>query len=151
MRTPEYNYRQVLESVFDKIKNCLRVCVVNTALDPIPVTITSGVAGAPFYSDFDGIPSGVGPHDLVSFTVGAGKTRLLSRLHISCRIESKAVVTQNGTVIANLRTGAARPSDSFEWNPQKPCVAGDIIKVTLTKRAGSSDNDIGVHLMGTEV
>ena len=42
MTTPPYNADQVLLRVYDAIKNCLRVCVTNTAADPVPVTVVSG-------------------------------------------------------------------------------------------------------------
>jgi hypothetical protein len=41
MATPEYNHRQVLQRVYDKIKNALRVLVVNDLGSPIPVILTT--------------------------------------------------------------------------------------------------------------
>jgi len=41
MTTPDWNFKQVILRVFDDLKNALRVFVVNTATDPIPVTVVS--------------------------------------------------------------------------------------------------------------
>lgn len=41
MATPEYNYRQVLQRVYDKVKNALRVLVINDLSTPIPVVLTT--------------------------------------------------------------------------------------------------------------
>lgn len=128
----------------------LHVKVNNKDSEPIPVTITDSEPGEPFYEDFSGVPSGVGPHDLIDFTVAASTKRFLAHLEVSCRIESVVQVTKNGTVIGTSRTGAAVPTAKFDWNPRRECVAGDNIKVTLTKRAGGPDNNVAAHLMGLE-
>jgi len=151
MATPEYTHRQVLQRAFDAIRNALRVFVINDAGSPIPVVVTTGSAGVPWFEDFEGAhPAGVGPHTILSMTVPVSKTRSLTRLQVSCRQESVWTVTQNGTVVGTLRTGAAQPSDSFEWNPVRAAAAGDIIDVVLTKRSGTADTDVAAHLMGVE-
>ena len=40
--TPPYNFKQVLERAFKPLVNALRVCVVNTVAEPVPVTLVVG-------------------------------------------------------------------------------------------------------------
>jgi hypothetical protein len=103
----------------------------------------------PFFFDFSDVITGDDPQTLLTYTVPDGQSLSLSRLEISCRIESFIQVFKNGEAIGDSRTGAAKPSASFTWYPNRGCLAGDIIEVVLTKRIGTSDVSVGAHLMGT--
>lgn len=100
-----------------------------------------------FFFDYSDVPVGVGPHTLFSYTVDSFETLFLTRLDVTCRMESMVQVLKNGVVIADLQTGAARPSANFTWYRSREAVAGDLIEVVLTKRAGSPDVSVGAHLM----
>lgn len=43
MATPDWNARQAVMRAFDAIKNAFRVLVINTAAEPIPVTLVTGL------------------------------------------------------------------------------------------------------------
>jgi len=104
-------------------------------------------AEEPFFFDYSGEIIGASPFTLISHLVTTA-TLSLSRLEISCRTESAIQVLLNGVPIADLRTGAAKPSTSFNWFPKRECILGDIIDVVLNKRVSSPDIDVGAHLMG---
>jgi hypothetical protein len=106
---------------------------------------------APFFFDYADIPVGAGPHVLMSDVVQAGTILELTRLYVSCRMESMLQLFHNGLVIATLRTGAAYPTASFDWRPNNACAEGDSIEIVLTKRSGAPDTDVGVHLMGISI
>jgi len=101
----------------------------------------------PFFFDYTFTISDDLPNT-VFFYVVADQNLYLSRLNISCRIESFIEVKKNGEVIASLRTGAANPSASFHWSPNRKCLVGDNIEITLQKRINSPDVEVGAHLMG---
>lgn len=98
-----------------------------------------------FFFDYDNLASGDLPITLISTT---GQAMKLSHLEVSCRIEATFQVYLNGDVIAILKTGAGKPSSSFTWFPQRPCLDSDLVEVTLTKRSGTPDVSAGAHLMG---
>lgn len=102
----------------------------------------------PFFFDYADIPIGDGPHTLFSQVIAIGETLDLTRASVSCRMESITQIFKNGLVVGELRTGAALPMANFDWRPNNVCVEGDTIEVVFTKRAGSPDVDVGIHLMG---
>lgn len=108
------------------------------------------IGTASFY-DFADVIAGAGPHTLIDTTVANNTYLSISRLAISCRIESIIEVYKNDNVIASLRTGAAQPSDSFDWFPARKLQSGDNLKIKLMKRTGSPDVDVSAHLMGTTI
>ena len=114
---------------------------------PIQVSETED---EPFFFDFADVLSGPGPHSLFSQTMDPGITLDLSQLIVACRVESLVEIYLNGLVVGSLRTGAALPTNSFNWRPNRKCVEGDSIEVVLTKRAGPPDITVGVHLMGVQ-
>lgn len=101
-----------------------------------------------FFFDYADTPVGSGPFTLLSQTVDPGTTLDLTRLSVSCRIESMLQVLKNGLVVADLRTGAALPTANFDWRPNLNCVSADTIEIVLEKRSGAPDTVVGVHLMG---
>jgi len=125
------------------------VLVVSTAVDIIkgwPVQAPATMS-EPFFFDYTFTISDDLPNTIF-FSVVADQNLYLSRLNISCRIESFIEVKKNGEVIASLRTGAANPSASFHWSPNRKCLVGDSIEITLQKRINSPDVEVGAHLMG---
>jgi hypothetical protein len=110
---------------------------------PSPATLTN-----PFFFDFSDIITGDLPIPLIAYTVTPGQLLNLTNLKIACRIEAFIQVTKNVEIIADLRTGAGSPESSFTWYPNRPCIEGDVITVTLTKRPGTVDISVGAHLMG---
>jgi len=105
-------------------------------------------SGTPYFADYSGVINVNTVVSLINITVASGTTLKLSHLEISCRFESFIEVLKNGQVIADLRTGAANPSASFNWIPSRKLISGDIIQVNLQKRSGSPDVEVGAHLMG---
>jgi len=110
--------------------------------------VQAGAASTPFFFDYGGLITGDLPVSIIFYTVPVGSTLNITNLSISCRIESISKVFKNGEVIADLRTGAARPDASFYWNPNRELISGDTLEVVLTKRSGTTDVEIGAHLMG---
>lgn len=104
--------------------------------------------GEPFFFDFSEEISGSSPFTVISYVVPALQELFLIHLDISCRTESAIQILLNGSPIGDMRTGAAKPSSSFHWYPNRKCVAGDLVEVILTKRASTPDIDVGAHLMG---
>jgi hypothetical protein len=100
-----------------------------------------------FFFDYADVPIGVGPHTIFSYTVDSFETVFLNRLNVSCRQEAMFLVFKNGVSIADLRTGASRPSAEFIWYPSREFVAGDLIEVVLMRRTGSPDVTVGAHMM----
>lgn len=120
----------------------VKVSVVeDTSSDP-----TAGLNS--WFQDFYDVVTGDLPVTLIDYTVPALGILFLSRLEISCRIESEIIVKLNSTVIGSLRTGAGRPSGKFSWDPKRECGAGDVVQVILTKRSGTPDISVGANLMG---
>lgn len=99
-----------------------------------------------FFFDYADVPIGVGPHTIFSYTVASLESILLTRLNVSCRQEAMFQVLKNGVAIADLRTGASRPTDNFAWYPSRTLVTGDLLEVVLTKRSGSPDVSVGAQL-----
>lgn len=126
------------------------ITIVSDAVDIIKGWCPTPPAAVqtPFFFDYSDVVSGNSPVTLISTTVAASTNLFLSRLEITCRIESFIEVKKNGDVVGTLRTGAAQPSARFHWSPNRDCTDGDIIEVVLTKRAGTSDISVGAHLMG---
>lgn len=106
--------------------------------------------GDNFFFDYFDVPVGVGPHTLWSYTVTSPTILELSRIKVTCRIESQAQLKKNGTVIGDLRTGAAQPSDSFLFFPNRVFEIGDVVEIILTKRANAPDVSVGIHVQGIE-
>lgn len=104
----------------------------------------------PFFFDFADELIGAGPHVVYSQSFGPGFIITLTRISLSCRIESMLEVFKNGIVIASLRTGAAMPRDNFDWREDQELINGDSLEIVLTKRSGGPDNRVGVHLMGNQ-
>lgn len=75
--------------------------------------------------------------DLIDDTVPTGKYRLMSQVYVICRAEGSFVVTSDGNIIGEGKTGPANPSGLFSWNPQRPLSAGSQVKVTFTAAPGT--------------
>lgn len=125
--------------------------ISNKDTEPIPINIIDTEVGDPWFQDFNGLLSGDTAQTVITYTVPANIKINLVTLDISCRVEALATVSINGTIVSNLRTGAAQPSDSFTWNPRRPAISGDVITVIMMKRAGTSDVSVGAHLMGLTI
>ncbi len=128
---------------------------VSDAVDIIKGWAPSGgsttIVSAPtFFFDYADIPIGPGPVTLISFTnTNTAFNMNLSRLEVACRVESMIEIQLNGLVIGSIRTGAARPTEYFQWFPSRPAAPGDLIEVILTKRVGAPDVSVSANLMGT--
>jgi hypothetical protein len=109
----------------------------------------TGLLGEPTHYSYADVISNPGPHTLLDITVPVNTKLNLTRAVIACRIEAIAEIYLNNTVIGSLRTGAAHPTDFFDFFPIKKIVAGENIKIKLMKRSGSPDVSIAAHLMGT--
>lgn len=134
----------------DDDRGRLHVKISNKSSEPVSVVVAGeDTAGTPFYLDYDDTASGNSPITILTTTVPALTILSLSQLKIVCRLESTIRVELNGDLIGSLSTGSGQPSDEIYWTPIRPCVAGDVIEVKLTKRAGSPDVDVGAHLMGS--
>lgn len=105
-------------------------------------------SGQNFFFDYFNVPVGVGPHTLFTYTITYPTMLELSRLKVSCRMESIFQVLHNGTTIAALFTGAAQPTDSFVWYPSRDFAFGDLVEIILTKRTGAPDVSVGLNLQG---
>lgn len=101
-----------------------------------------------FFFDYFDVPVGPGPHTLFSQTVTFPDVLELGRLTVSCRFESMFQVLKNGAVIADLRTGPAKPTDSFVWYPTREFEIGDLIEIIFEKRTGAPDVSVGLNLQG---
>jgi len=101
-----------------------------------------------FFFDYFDVPVGVGPHTLFSYTVTFPDVLEIGRLTVSCRFESMFQVLKNGIVIADLRTGPAKPTDSFIWYPYRELEIGDLIEIIFEKRSGAPDVSVGLNLQG---
>lgn len=102
-----------------------------------------------FFFDYFDVPVGVGPHTLWSYPVTFPDLIELISISVSCRTESVWTVLKNGVVIADLRTGAAQPRDSFKWDTGRDFELGDLIEVILLKRTGAPDTDVGLSVQGS--
>lgn len=109
---------------------------------------SSGFVETNFFQDFYDVVVGDTPATIFDYEVPVSTILFLSQLLISCRLEAEIIVKLNSTVIGSLRTGAAKPVAKFSWDPNRECVAGDVVQVILTKRAGTPDISVGAHLMG---
>ena len=115
---------------------------------PFPVALEE--SGTPFYVDVTGTTTPGTEQTIMDFTVGAGKTRNLSRLNGSLRQPSFYKVEIDGSIVGTGFTGAANIQPAYEWNPRRPATAGKNVKVKLKQISGSPACDFGFHLMGSE-
>lgn len=104
----------------------------------------------PFFFDFSGVVSGDDAVVILEQIVNPADTIELTRMYLECRRESIAQVFLDGQEIARLMTGPGKPTDGFDWRPNKICEGGSTIIVTLQKRVGLPDTDASVHLMGIQ-
>lgn len=126
------------------------ITILSDAVDIIKGWFPGASAlGEDFFFDYFDVPVGVGPHTLFSYTVTFPDVLELSKITVSCRMESIWTVLKDGVVIADLRTGAAKPMDSFEWGNGRSFDIGTLIEIILTKRAGAPDVDVGLYVQGS--
>lgn len=128
-------------------RRALDVIVGNSNSQPIPVTVTSGTTGTPFFTQVQTETTPGSQQTLLSFVVSAPTQSNLTQLVVICRQESEFFIQDNNTMIGSGRTGAASPNASFTWNPNRAVPTGDTITVLFEARAGSPISDVECYLM----
>jgi len=128
------------------LRRALHVKVGNTSTEAIPVY--SSELGTPKYFDIQNTTSpGI---EKIIFSYLLIKDLKLTKVAISCRQESTAYIKADGNTIASLRLGAARPTDSFSWEPTRLITMGANIQITIKARAQSPIVDVEAYLMCLE-
>lgn len=91
------------------------------------------------------------PQDLISDVIPVGKIRFLSQVIVVCRAEGSFVVTADGAIIGEGKTGPANPNAAFTWSPNRPLTAGTELKVTFTAAVFTKDAlPVSAYLQATE-
>lgn len=125
------------------------ITVLSDAVDIIKGWFPSAApVGDDFFFDYYDVPVGAGPHILFTQPMIFPTVLEISRITVTCRIESVWEVYRNGLVIADLRTGAAQPSANFLWHPSREFEIGDVVEIILTKRPSSPDVNVGLYVQG---
>lgn len=88
---------------------------------------------------------------LIDFVVPSGMTKILYQAVVACRIESKFIVLVNGALRGSGRTGAAQPSDSFNWLPGLPVESGNRVQLLFTARPNSPSCEVEAYLQASEI
>jgi len=132
------------QDVFDR--RALHTKVGNKPSEPIPTYLTSP-ANTFFVQTEETTDPG---NDKLILSGTLANDTLMSRLAVSCRSESRAVLKINGEFVAAIRTGAAQPNASFQWEPKRMFPSGSTYEVTIKSRPGSPINTCDAHMMGIE-
>lgn len=103
-----------------------------------------------FFFDFTGVISGDDPQTILEQTVDPLVNIELQRIYLACRREAVLQVYLDGTEIAKLVTGPGKPTDSFDFKPNKICAGSSTLLAQLQKRVGIPDTDASVHFMGLQ-
>ncbi len=83
---------------------------------------------------------------LITVTNGVGESRDIWQVLASCNQAGKLTVYVNSSLIATGRTGPGHPDVSRTFAPYYTTVAGDVIEVKFTGRAGTTASDVEVFL-----
>jgi hypothetical protein len=128
----------------------LHVFIDNGSGEPIPVAFS--VAGTPVFMDSPANSTVPGSYvTLIDVFVPVGKTRYLTTLLLTCRVEGEFQVLSGASVILSGRTGPASPTFSFGWNPSRPITTGTEIKVQFKAVVGTPIRDVEAYLIATDV
>ena len=88
---------------------------------------------------------------LDSFVVPAGKTRLLSRIKVSCFQPGTWIARVGSDIIGSGRTSAGHPDSSIEILPRRSLAALSTFTLKFTARTGGPATDVTYHVMATEI
>lgn len=128
-------------------RRALHTKIGNKPNESIPVYITTP-AGEEFFAQ---VQETTDPgNDKIILTGQFTNETLLSKLDVSCRAETKITFSVDGEFIAALRTGAAKPNASFQWEPKRTFPAGSTYEVKIKQRPESPIQDCEAHLMGLQ-
>lgn len=109
-------------------------------------------SGSEKYLEHSDVTTPGTPQDLISDTVPAGIQRLMGQVFVICRSEGSFVVTADGAIIGEGKTGPASPNAKFSWNPTRPLGAGVNVKVTFSAVVGTKPGlPVSAYLQASDV
>jgi hypothetical protein len=108
-------------------------------------------AGDGFFEDAQTTTTPGLEQTVFSIVVGAGITKKLTSLHVSCRLPTSFNLEAGGAIIASGRTGASSPNYTFNWATPRPITAGTALELKLTARSGLPATDVEAYLVGNDV
>lgn len=131
----------------DDERGRLHTKISNKADEPIPVIFQEGV---PLFISADDTTNPGIEKTILSYTVPALNTVLISNIIVTCRIESVFKLKVNGDVVGTVRTGAARPNDRFPFDPSFPALQNQNIEITVKARDNSPISDCEAYLQASQ-
>jgi len=87
---------------------------------------------------------------LVTSLVPAGKTHILSQIHISSSLGGKWLADIDSAIIASGRVASGSPNSSLEFIPRRRISAGETLRVKFTAKAGPIVS-VNHHIMMSEI
>jgi hypothetical protein len=131
-------------------RRALHVKVGNKATEPIPVTVTGGVAGTPFYADAQTSSTPGVEQTLITAATPASPARSLDSVVVACRTEGRFTISDGATIIGSGRTGPATPNARFSFSPRRTVTASGTVTVKFTARSGAMASDVEAYLQAVD-
>lgn len=107
-------------------------------------------AGDPTYIDGVALSTPGVEQTLGSSVVPADKTRLVSKIKVSCFQPGTWIAYADGAIIGSGRTSAGQPDSFIDIQPRRSIAALSTFTLKFTARPGPA-SDVSFHVMATEI
>ena len=107
-------------------------------------------AGDPVYLDGIDLSTPGIEQTLASDVVTVGKTRLVSKIKVSCFQPGTWIARADSDIIASGRTSAGQPDSFIDIQPRRSIAATSTFTLKFTARTGPA-SDVSFHAMATEI